>query len=163
MCLPGPMTGLAPMLSAFEQCGVRSAGEVFLPNFLVTGLADVGLGVLSRCRTRQCSRGLRRSAACLTSSRCAHSVRMQRARAPPNGACRLGSNHRHSFEKAFGERDDRLRARRISRSTLGYPEFPVESNAQCQAFYTCCALPKIIFEANFAFNCLPEITFPDCL
>ena len=49
------MTGLASVLVALEQRCVRSVGEVLVPDFLVAGLADVGLGVLaarsSRART----------------------------------------------------------------------------------------------------------------
>ena len=41
------MAGLASMLVALEQRRMRSVGEVLVPDFLVTSLADVGLGVLA--------------------------------------------------------------------------------------------------------------------
>ena len=47
------MTRLAAMLIALQQRRMRSVCEVFLPDFLMTRLADVGLGILSTRRTRQ--------------------------------------------------------------------------------------------------------------
>jgi hypothetical protein len=45
--LAGAVASLAPMLVAFQKRGMRSSGKVFVPNFLVAGLADIGWGVLS--------------------------------------------------------------------------------------------------------------------
>src|ERR1039457_823494 len=42
------MTRLASVLVALQQCRVRSVGEVLVPDFLVTSLADAGLSVLAR-------------------------------------------------------------------------------------------------------------------
>ncbi len=53
MRLPGTMAGLAPVLVAFEQRGVRSIGEVLVPDILVAGLANVGFSVLARRGARQ--------------------------------------------------------------------------------------------------------------
>jgi len=45
------MASLASMLIALEQRGVRRTGEVFIPHFLVTGLANLGVGVLAAARS----------------------------------------------------------------------------------------------------------------
>jgi hypothetical protein len=45
------MTSLAAMLTALEQRGVRRTGEVLVPHFLVTCLANVGVGVLAARRS----------------------------------------------------------------------------------------------------------------
>jgi len=47
------MTGLASVSVALNQNGVWSVGKVLLPDFLMAGLADVSLGVLTTCRRRQ--------------------------------------------------------------------------------------------------------------
>ena len=44
------MTSLAAMLIALEQRGVRRTGEVLVPHFLVTCLANFGVGVLAAGR-----------------------------------------------------------------------------------------------------------------
>ncbi len=52
--LPRTVATLASMLVAFQQRVMRSARKVFLPDFLVTGFADVRFGVLAAGRAGQC-------------------------------------------------------------------------------------------------------------
>ena len=47
MGLAGTMAALASVLVALQQRGMRSAGKVLLPDFLMAGFADVGFGVLA--------------------------------------------------------------------------------------------------------------------
>jgi hypothetical protein len=54
------VTCLAPVLIPFQKRGVWRSCKVFIPNLLVTGLADVSFGVLSGRRTGQSLRSLRR-------------------------------------------------------------------------------------------------------
>ena len=53
------MTSLAAMLIALEQRGVRRTGEVLVPDFLVAGLANLGVGVLAASRSGERSGCLR--------------------------------------------------------------------------------------------------------
>src|SRR5208283_4105079 len=53
------VTSLASMLIAFEQRGMRSIRKVFVPDFLVAGLANVCVGVLAAGRAGKRSRSLR--------------------------------------------------------------------------------------------------------
>ena len=57
--LAGTVTALASMLIAFQQGRMRCAGEVLLPDLLMTALANVGWSVLVARRVRDV-RGLRR-------------------------------------------------------------------------------------------------------
>ena len=47
VCLGWAVTGLATVLVALQQRGVRCACEVFVPNLLVAGLADIVRGIAS--------------------------------------------------------------------------------------------------------------------
>jgi len=53
------VTSLAAMLVALEQRGMRGTGEVFVPYFLVTCFANVGVGVLAARRSEERGRCLR--------------------------------------------------------------------------------------------------------
>lgn len=44
--LSGTMTTLAPVLIPFQKRCMGSACEVFIPNLLVAGLADIGWSIL---------------------------------------------------------------------------------------------------------------------
>ena len=48
------VTRLTTVFVTFEQCCMRSIRKVLVPNFLVAGLADVRLGVLTRSRAGKC-------------------------------------------------------------------------------------------------------------
>ena len=56
------VTGLAPMLIALQQCRMRSACEMFLPEFLMASLADIVFCVLLAGCAGKCGRFLRRGA-----------------------------------------------------------------------------------------------------
>ncbi len=54
MCLSGAMAGLTAVLIALQEGSMWCSGEVFLPDLLVAGLADVRLGVLTAGRNGKC-------------------------------------------------------------------------------------------------------------
>ena len=58
--LAGTVTSLASMLIALQQGRMRCAGEVLLPDLLMTALANVGWSVLVARRVGKGVRGLRR-------------------------------------------------------------------------------------------------------
>ena len=68
MRLSRPMAGLASVLIAFQQGRVGRVCEVFVPDFLMTSLTDVGVSVLGR-GTRERAGGLWRSGLCARENR----------------------------------------------------------------------------------------------
>jgi hypothetical protein len=60
MGLRRSVTGLASMLATLEQRRMRRTREMLVPDFLVAGLANVGVGILAICRTGKSGGRLRR-------------------------------------------------------------------------------------------------------
>ncbi len=63
--LRGAVTSLTTVLIAFQQRRMRSSREVLVPDFLVAGLASVGLGVLGGGRAGERGGCLRSRSSCV--------------------------------------------------------------------------------------------------
>jgi hypothetical protein len=50
MGLPRTVTGLASMLVALQECGMRGVGEMLVPNLLMATLADIRVGIAGGLR-----------------------------------------------------------------------------------------------------------------